>query len=108
MLTDLSIIKSDTRQKGFTLIEILVAIAILGIMAAAFLPILSSSMSNIFRPGYQEQALYQAQTELDNFTGSTDPPDKVEIGSTTIKGTLKTATKTVSGYTVSLYYFYVP
>lgn len=107
MQNDPSINKSDNRQKGFTLIEIMVAVAILGIMAAAFLPILSSSMSNIFHPGYHEQALYQAQTELDNFTGSSNT-DKITIESTNVYGTLKTVSKTVSGHTVSLYYFYVP
>jgi len=107
MLKDPNYYKSTSLQKGFTLIEVLIAVAIVSIMAAAFLPMLSNNVSNIFKPGYREQALYQAQTELDNFSSSTNT-DSVSIGSTTVQGTLTTITKTVSGHTVSLYYFYTP
>ena len=107
MLKDRDYYKSTSLQKGFTLIEVLIAVAIVSIMAAAFLPMLSNNLSNIFKPGYRQQALYQAQTDLDNFSNSTNT-DSITVGSTTIHGTLTTVTKTVSGHTVSLYYFYAP
>jgi len=57
-------------QNGFTLIEIILTIAILGLMAATFLPLLTTSTSNIFKPGQRNSVLYQAQSQLDNYTGT--------------------------------------
>ena len=96
------------RQKGFTLIEIVVTIAILGIMVVAFLPLLSNSTSGIFRSGQRGYALYQAQTKIENstlgtVTGKTvtiSPPSGISIS---IAGNIRTVTD--NGNTVSLYIF---
>ena len=53
-------------NKGMTLVEVIVAIAILGIMAAAFLTIFVSGYSIIFTMGKKTQAMNdKAQTYMD-------------------------------------------
>jgi prepilin-type N-terminal cleavage/methylation domain-containing protein len=53
-------------KKGMTLVEIIVAIAILGIMAAAFLTVFVSGYSVIFSMGRKTQAMNdKAQTYMD-------------------------------------------
>jgi len=97
-------------QKGFTLIEIILATAILGILAAAFLPLLSNSMSGIFRSGQRGDALYQAQTKIENATGGAETTKTIYITppsgtSIPFAGKIRTVTETVNGNTVSLYIF---
>lgn len=111
--------KYSAKQKGFTLIEILVAIAILGIMAAAFLPLLTNSMSGIFWTGHREGLLYRAQSKLETFTGSTSttvtegttvtdvtvvPISKI-ITTPEINGQIQEVEVTENGTSVSLYMF---
>lgn len=52
-------------KKGFTLVEIIVAIAILAILAVVFLPIMTMSYSHIMKTGRKSQKLYEAQNTME-------------------------------------------
>lgn len=64
------------RQKGFSLVELIIAIAILGLIAAAVIPLLSISYRGIIQSGsrsvdiYQDQATLESQIEDPNFSGT--------------------------------------
>ena len=53
------------RKKGITIIEIIVSLAILGILAISFLSIFSNGVSTIFSSGNKSLAMKQAQTISD-------------------------------------------
>lgn len=53
-------------RRGFTLVEILVALSILSIIIFSFAPLISSSFSNIYTAGRKSDALYQAQEQMEN------------------------------------------
>lgn len=52
-------------KKGFTLIEIILAIAILGMLVVAFMPILGNSFIRIFDMGSRTKAMSEAQAIID-------------------------------------------
>jgi prepilin-type N-terminal cleavage/methylation domain-containing protein len=56
--------RSDN-AKGFTLVEILVSIAILGIVAIFLLPMFTSGFSSLMSMGRKTNALAQAQAVID-------------------------------------------
>lgn len=56
---------SQRNSKGFTLVEIIVAIALLAIMAVVFLPIMTMSYSHIVKTGKKSQKLYEAQNIME-------------------------------------------
>lgn len=53
------------KDKGFTLIEVIVSIAILGILAATFIPILSNQYISIIKTGKKSEATYLAVEEVE-------------------------------------------
>jgi len=57
--------KNLHKQKGFTLIEVLLAITILSILAITFLPIIAGSFQQIVAVGQRSQKLYQAQNRME-------------------------------------------
>ncbi len=54
------------REEGFTLTEIMVALAVLTIIIFAFTTLFTSSFSGIFRAGRKSASLYAAQKEMDH------------------------------------------
>lgn len=75
-------------REGFTLIELIVSIAILAIIIIAFMPLFSFSFVNTFRSGNQSEAVYQNQSLLEeSYSGaeavegvtSTELPQPLEI-----------------------------
>lgn len=55
-----------THDTGLTLVEVIVALAVLTIVLIPFLNLLIGSSVNIFAAGNKNQALYDAQKELEN------------------------------------------
>ena len=53
-------------DKGMTLIEILVAIAIIGILAAIFMPMFASAYMNIIRAGNKSDIIYNNQNTAED------------------------------------------
>lgn len=54
-----------SNEKGFTLIEIIISLAILGMIVISFTTAFTSSFSGIFSSGKKSQALHEAQTKID-------------------------------------------
>lgn len=52
---------TDMSQKGFTLVEVIVAMAILLLIAVAIAPMISQGFSHIFLAGEKSQAIHQAE-----------------------------------------------
>lgn len=52
-------------QRGFTLTEVLIAIVILGVLAAVFSSVFGSSISSIWGAGNHHSTLIEAQSLLD-------------------------------------------
>ncbi len=63
------------RNQGFTLIEIIIAIAILGLLVGVFLNSFTSGYINIYNMGSKTKAMYHAQTILDKINDSGSPTD---------------------------------
>ena len=53
-------------QKGFTLIEIMLALVILGMMAISFLAFFGNSLTNIFQIRARKEALALATNKMEN------------------------------------------
>ncbi len=52
-------------QKGFSLIEVIVAVSVLVILAFAFVPLFSTSFANIYTYGNKDQAMTFASDQLE-------------------------------------------
>jgi prepilin-type N-terminal cleavage/methylation domain-containing protein len=53
------------QEDGFTLIEILVALAILSVVTASVLLVLNGSLVVVYTSGHKSQALYEAQSTIE-------------------------------------------
>ncbi|MHB8962689.1 MAG: prepilin-type N-terminal cleavage/methylation domain-containing protein [Saccharofermentanales bacterium] len=78
----------NIKKQGMTLIEIIIAIAILGLLAGVFLTSFSTGYINIFNMGSKTKAMYRAQSIIDQVNESGTPtstfiqilePDAVEF-----------------------------
>ncbi len=54
------------KQKGLTLIELLVSLALIGILAVTFLPMFSAGFANIVRAGLRTKAVNIAEADMIN------------------------------------------
>lgn len=95
--------------KGFTLIEMIVALAIIGIMAVSFLTVFSSTYAHIFSAGRRSDAIFSTEKKVEAAiaSGTTGTADtfSLSIGGRTINvsGTLVTEQSTYeNGKTVTL------
>lgn len=48
------------KEKGFTLVEVVIAMAIAGVMAVVFVPLLTAQFKNIYQTGDKSYATYTA------------------------------------------------
>jgi type II secretory pathway pseudopilin PulG len=66
---------------GFSLVELLVSAALLFILAAGFIPLLTNSYSGIFLAGEKNKSANLAQGEIEKLfsTGTTDDADILAI-----------------------------
>ena len=74
----------NTRKKGFTLIEIIVSIALLAIISVSFLTIFSGSMVNISRTGRNSIVNYTAQESAERIID--DPLNAISINNSVNNG----------------------
>ena len=87
-------------NKGFTLIEILVSLVILGIMAMMLMPLFTGSISSIFAMGRGTQAMnHEAQMYMDQIYNSTNKPATISAIND-LAGVAVDATQSLYGMTV--------
>lgn len=69
--------RSLNRTAGFTLIELIVALAIIGIMAVSFLTVFSTTYAHIFSAGRKSDAVFQTEQKVESAiaTGTTSTTD---------------------------------
>ncbi len=90
--------KKHQNEKGFTLIEVVVSLAIIGIMAVSFLSIFSGSLVGVVKSGKIGTAVYTAQTDaedqLENSVYSEDSSTTITVNweseNLSVDGNLKT------------------
>ena len=101
-------------KKGMTLIEIIISIAILGILAVSFLTLFGIGFSGIAGAGNRSRAQYDVQTKIEeelssSSTGGTDKisikfsdvaTDKIEV-----QGKIKTENTILNGKQVNITFF---
>jgi prepilin-type N-terminal cleavage/methylation domain-containing protein len=77
--------KKKTYNKGFTLVEIILTMAILGIVVVAFLDLFTNGTITIFNAGHKSESNVKAQAIVDRIYEETDSKDlgviKTEIDS---------------------------
>lgn len=75
-------------SKGFTLVEIIIAVAFIGIIAVAFFSVTSFAVKELASSNDYMQKNYQVQGELDEFIGTRDStgtsPETVNITWSTV------------------------
>lgn len=69
-------------EKGFTLIEVMVSMTLVGILAVAFIPILSAQYVNIYKTGDKSKVTYDAIEKLEDEIAK--PESKVENAGDTV------------------------
>lgn len=94
--------KIKPRENGFTLIEVLVAVAVLAIITGVFTMLFTNSYKSIFASGNKSNAQYIAQQELERRIAANNLENQelsIPFGSKTIKiaGYLKTETQQYQG-----------
>jgi type IV pilus assembly protein PilA len=94
-------------KKGLTLVEVIISIAILGIMSIAFLSMFSSGLIGIFKAGHKSTSHYTAQNEMEsNISDSTNTTGNVKSINTTIDLVFPGNNFTISGRKVDVNYNY--
>lgn len=78
-------------NRGFSLIELLIALSIFVIIASAFLLLYTKSFSDIFHSGHKNEALYEIQQELENtiYSNNNDGTDEIEINFPGLENSVK-------------------
>lgn len=92
--------KLPSRNNGFTLIEIIVAIALLGIISISIFPAFSNIFSSIFSSGDKTVSTFSAQKDITEVITNTNEPSSINTQSdvniklgtaTTVKATMKSS-----------------
>lgn len=87
------------KRKGVTLIEIIISLAIIGIIVIVILNMFNFSIANIFRSGIRTKSIAEVRDEIDEkiseIQGTTDGVETIDIiipgvGNKTVKGTMIT------------------
>jgi len=102
-----------TNKKGFTIVEVLVAMALLSLAAVAFIALMSFSVSSIFLAGEKSEKIFDAQGEIESEISAQTPSgdDEVKINfpgaadDLTITGEKLEITYEYNGGSSSIIYF---
>ena len=70
--------KMNEKKKGYTLVEVIIALAMIGILAISFLSIFTSGFRTIARTGHRAIAAYGSQQQLSTKVVSSDTLDSDE------------------------------
>ncbi len=99
------------QEKGFTLIEVLVALSVLMIIIFTFTILYTSSFEGIFRAGRVSEELFNAQRDMDNIIAESSGDDSEEVvisfdlHTVNVKGEIKDAPYEHERRSGSLQYF---
>ncbi|EEG78386.1 type IV pilus modification PilV family protein [Dethiobacter alkaliphilus] len=77
--------KKQNTEKGFSLVEVIVALAILAILVAALTPLFTFSFTNIFSGGRKSSAQYRAHEAMENKFAGIGVDEGAETTTLTIK-----------------------
>lgn len=103
--------KNILRTQGFTLIEIIVALAIIALIATAFFPLITQSFASIYRSGNDDKSLYQLQQKTENGSvGTVVNAAGLTIGfqngsSITVPGSTYSVHQNATGRQLTIIYF---
>lgn len=53
-------------NRGFTLVEVIISMALVGILAISFIPIVTTQYVNIYKSGDKSEATYKALEDVEN------------------------------------------
>jgi prepilin-type N-terminal cleavage/methylation domain-containing protein len=100
---------------GFSLIELLIAMSIIGLLVAVFFPVIANSYYGIRSAGQKNKVIYQVQQDVENnllTSNTTEQADQqiisfpsVGISNLTVKGKLVTINSTSPSYPFSITVF---
>ena len=103
------VINSNNSQKGFTLIEVILSIAILAIISVAFLTMFTNGIVGIAGAGKKSTSHYTAQNKIEsNMSDSHSLPDSAVTNKPSVQINLNFSGKTYSvvGRQVDVLYTY--
>ena len=100
------------RKRGITLVEIILAMAIIGILAVGFLPVFAFSMLQTSQSGQRTQALYDIKSVVEAEAQVTTIETEMNLtlkDGTVLSIPIETASESKSygkdGYTIQLFTF---
>ena len=71
--------KTITNRYGYTLIEILATITIIGIIAIIIIPLFANNYTSIDTSGEKSSAIYESQQALEKVIAGQSLPDEVSV-----------------------------
>ena len=60
------------QEHGFTLVEALIALAVIGLVSSAFVPLLSQGFSEVFLAGHRIRGVHETQAPVDRLVLNPD------------------------------------
>ena len=81
------------KNEGFTLVEVIVGMALLGILAVFFLPLFSSQYMKIFKTGDRSETTHEVVKEMERKIANPEEIGTVEPGDSTEDVKIKFGTK---------------
>lgn len=85
------------KRKALTLLEVVISMALVGVIAVVFLTIFSTGNKNIFRSGKRTETILKIQSDIDekinNLDDPGDKPIRVTISSKNLEETIEQTIK---------------
>lgn len=101
--------KKKYHQQGFSVVEIIISLAVIAMLAIYIIPFLTNSFLGISNIGNRSKALYQAQNVLENLTDKNNTAGtgkKIIINNEwEIEGKIKTVAVPVNNNSIKLFIF---
>lgn len=71
--------KNSLNKFGFTLVEIIISIVIIGIIAILLVPLFSNNILRIYNSGQKSEALYTAQQDIEQVVAGQTMPAEMSV-----------------------------